>query len=64
MYPDRCPACDADLRGEPIAEESRDFYGATHYSRCIGIVSREKDRLVAWRCPDCGHRWPEGRRDG
>lgn len=49
-----CPVCKTDLRGAEIAEENRELYGGkTHYSRVIGIYSREQDRTVAWRCPDC-----------
>jgi hypothetical protein len=55
---ERCPGCEADLRGEPIPEEVREHYGNhTHFSRRIGIYSRESDRTVRWRCPDCGHEW-------
>lgn len=57
MTPDRCPSCDADLRGDPIPEHHRHLYGdSTHYLRTIGIYDR--DRTVEWMCPDCGHRWP------
>lgn len=61
---DICPACDSDLTGEPIPEESlrRGFYGEwdgtpQFYSRQIGVYSWEEDRTVAWQCPDCGHQW-------
>lgn len=54
---DRCPKCGADLRGETIPEDQREAYGgATHVIRKIGIVAY--DRIVAWRCPDCGSEWP------
>ncbi len=53
-----CPSCDADLRGEPIPDETREHYSVTHYSRRIGIYDRRLDRTVAWRCPDCGYEWP------
>lgn len=37
-------------------------YGATRttgqWGRQIGIYDMEKDRTVAWQCPDCGHQWP------
>ena len=53
---DRCPACDADLTGDPIPE--RHHYGtATHYSRKIGLTDMERDRTTHYRCPDCGHTW-------
>jgi transposase-like protein len=58
---DLCPACGADLRGTEIPPEQRAHYGGeTHYSRLIGIV--ERDRVVRWRCPDCGSEW--ARKDG
>jgi hypothetical protein len=51
---DTCPNCKANLVGEPIPEESREAYGGkTHFRRVIGLYSRERDRTVAWRCPDC-----------
>lgn len=28
------------------------------FSRLIGVSSLELDRVVAWECPDCKHRWP------
>ena len=40
-----------------IPEAQRESYGATHFLRAIAIYSREQDRTVAWRCPDCGHEW-------
>jgi len=27
------------------------------FSRVIGIYDWDKDRTVAWQCPDCGVRW-------
>ena len=56
--PATCPACHADLRGAEIPVEHREhFGGATHGSRLIGIYDRDRDRTVAWRCPDCGAEW-------
>ncbi|TMN21888.1 hypothetical protein FH966_02615 [Lentibacillus cibarius] len=52
-----CPFCGADLQGEPIPEEMQHQYGATHFSRKIGISSIEEDRIVKWQCPDCGKEW-------
>jgi hypothetical protein len=48
------------MTGAAIPDEyikERDFGDATHFSRAIAIYSREEDRTVAWRCPDCGHEW-------
>lgn len=37
------------------------MYGATktegRWKRQIGIYDMDRDRTVAWRCPDCGHEW-------
>lgn len=54
-----CPR-GCDLRGAPIPEEHREFYGSTetHFSRAIGIYDRDRDRTVEWHCPDCGVSWP------
>ena len=68
-----CPKCKCDLNGGSIYEhflkdntpekalEIAEMYGATEtvgrWGRQIGISSREKDRVVAWRCPDCDHEW-------
>lgn len=53
--PFRCPKCDADLDGGPMPGVSDN--GHPRYTRAISIYSREKDRTVAWRCPDCKHEW-------
>src|SRR5262249_764381 len=39
-----CPHCHADLRDG-------------RFSRLVGIVDPDLDRLVAWQCPDCKTRW-------
>ena len=53
---DNCPNCGTSLLDKPIPEESRHMYGGkTHFRRVIGIYSREQDRTVAWRCPDCDY---------
>lgn len=58
---DNCPKCGASLLDKPIPEESRKLYGGkTHFRRVIGIYSREQDRTVAWRCPDCGYEEARG----
>ena len=53
-----CPKCGANLQGAPIPKERQADYGATHYSRKIGVTDPVADRTVEWLCPDCGHRWP------
>ena len=55
-HKESCPHCGANLQGAPIPEEHREAYGyATHFGRKIGI--EEHDRIVCWRCPDCGKEW-------
>ena len=43
------------------ANEISHNYGATKdkgkWGRQIGAYSMEKDRTVAWKCPDCDHEW-------
>lgn len=58
MIPDQCPHCKADLVGEPIPLPLLHNYGgSTHYMRTIAIYDRDRDRTVAWKCPDCGYEW-------
>jgi hypothetical protein len=52
-----CPNCGVSLQGEPIPEDQQEAFGATHFSRKIGISSWEQDRTTHWQCPDCDHRW-------
>ena len=66
---DTCPHCDADLRGQEIDPQYRDWYGGeTHYSRVIGVEVRGLyDGVLYWQCPDCGkswNRWPTDSRLG
>ena len=46
---------------EVKADEAAEMYGATrtegHWKRQIGLYSQERDRTVAWLCPDCKHEW-------
>lgn len=46
---------------ETKALEVAAMYGATktegRWGREIGIYDREKDRTVAWQCPECNHQW-------
>ena len=46
---------------EDEADRIAEMYGATrttgHWGRKIGIYCMEKDRTVAWQCPDCNHEW-------
>ena len=53
-----CPFCHANLQGAPIPEKYKDSYGgSTHFSRKIGITDIELDRIIKWKCPDCGSEW-------
>jgi hypothetical protein len=54
-----CPFCGVSFQGDPIPEGLRAEYygGSTHYSRLIAIYDRDRDRTVAWRCPDCHKEW-------
>jgi hypothetical protein len=54
---ENCPHCDAELQGAPIPQEQQKSFGATHYSRKIGIYDITKDRTVKWKCPDCEGEW-------
>ena len=46
---------------EKKADEAAELYGATRekgqWGRAIGLYDRDKDRTVAWKCPDCEHVW-------
>ena len=49
-----CPACGSSWIGAPIAEDQQHWYGGeTHFSRCIGHLDWENDRIAAYQCPDC-----------
>ncbi|WP_255289002.1 hypothetical protein [Bacillus thuringiensis] len=41
-----CLYCNSDLPGEPIPKQSQKAYGATHFTRKIGITSNETDRIL------------------
>ena len=50
---ENCPHCLAELQGDPIPEDSQKLYGATHFSRKIGLYDQTKDGTVKGRCTDC-----------
>lgn len=54
---DLCPKCGSNLAGELIPVDKRHLFGATHFSRKIGIYSLEKDMTVEYECPDCKETW-------
>jgi rubrerythrin len=46
---------------EEEADRKAEMYGATRekgrWGRTIALYDRDKDRTVAWKCPDCEHTW-------
>ena len=44
-----CPQCNSDLR---------DVEHGPPFKREISVYCRDRDRTVAYRCPDCDHEWP------
>ena len=60
---DNCPNCGASFIGGPIPEDIREHYAsATHWRREIGIDGELLgiyDGVVAIRCPDCAHEFPQ-----
>lgn len=60
-----CPHCGASLQGTPIPEESQHLYGATHFSRKMGVeIPGVYDGVAYWSCPACGMAWERGLFDG
>lgn len=58
MKKNRCPHCEADLRGEKIPDKYKKYFGRSKYfERQIGLYDEELDRVVEWQCPDCHKRW-------
>ena len=56
--PVECPSCKADLDGGSIPEAHHKYYSPPYrWRRTIAIYDYEKDRTVAWGCPDCEHEW-------
>ena len=54
--PDRCAACGADWDDGPIPEDMRQHYAPPHrWTRRIALVDRGRDKVMAWKCPDCGN---------
>ncbi len=53
-----CPLCGVDLQGPEVPEQSQAMYGATHFSKKIGVeVPEICDGVLYWQCPACGGRW-------
>lgn len=50
-----CSKCGADWDGGEIPENIREHYSPPYrWSRRISVYDRDRDRTVAYRCPDCG----------
>ena len=49
------------FKDEKKADEIAEMYGATRekgrWGRAIALYSRDEDRTVAYKCPDCKHEW-------
>lgn len=66
MRSETCPACGANMRGDPIPERHQGAYGGElHFSRWIALYDSwialydiGRDCTSAWRCPDCGAEFP------
>ena len=56
MTPYSCPHCQADLRDLTNLPGKADDYGHRYGSRAIAVVDPDLDRIVAYKCPDCGER--------
>ena len=55
---ENCDNCGAMLFGEKIPENDRQsFGGRVYFRREVAIYDREKDRTIAYRCPDCCFEW-------
>ena len=54
----KCPECGANWVAGEMTEEQKEVYAGTFFSRLIGIYDMDRDRTVAWECPDCKTRWP------
>jgi len=53
-----CPKCESLWHEKPIPKEDQPLYGyAQFFSRVIGIYSRDRDRTIAYQCPDCNTCW-------
>jgi uncharacterized C2H2 Zn-finger protein len=53
-----CPKCENLWHEHRIPKEHQALYGdAQFFSRVIGIYSRDRDRTVAYQCPDCNACW-------
>lgn len=50
----------ADQTDEQLREMVKDGYGdeAAHFSRLIGVETRDLDCITKWQCPDCKTEFP------
>jgi uncharacterized C2H2 Zn-finger protein len=53
-----CPKCESLWHEKRIPEGQRALYGdAKFFSRVMGIYDRNRDRTIAYQCPDCHACW-------
>ena len=58
-YSTECPHCHSNLVGDAIPEKDQEAFGASYFSRTIGIELPYDhpdyyDGVSFYRCPDCG----------
>lgn len=58
--PRSCPLCAVDYTGQPVARPLTGDHdpSSVELYRVIALIDRDRGRIAAWECPDCGHRWP------
>lgn len=54
---ENCPACNADLQGDPIDENIQHLYNATHASLKIYVKDPTPFGEDKYECPFCRHQW-------
>jgi uncharacterized C2H2 Zn-finger protein len=53
-----CPECGTLWQDKPIPKESQWLFGGDKwFSRLIAISSWQRDRCIAYQCPDCHTCW-------
>jgi predicted Zn-ribbon and HTH transcriptional regulator len=57
----KCPKCNSDWTDGLIPEKDRHLFGnKKNFSRLISIYDHDRDRTVAFECPDCKERFDRG----
>jgi hypothetical protein len=55
---ENCPKCGISFKGDPIPKEHQEAFGATHFSKIIGIEDPiVYDGISWWKCFSCEHVW-------